>query len=112
MPGSGICVCLECKRENGARYRAKNQGTINLKNRTGRYNISIDDYQELLDSQNGRCAICGEAINQKTCRIDHSHVTGKVRGLLCVSCNTGIGLLKDSPDVLASAAEYLRKQNA
>ena len=42
--------------------------------------------------------------------IDHNHKTGKVRGLLCGSCNTGIGLLKDSPDVLDAAIEYLQHQ--
>lgn len=110
MP-SGVYVCLGCKRENGAKYRAQNRKTIRLKNRVGRYRISIDAYHALLEAQNGCCAICTAEIDAESCRIDHHHGTGKVRGLLCVSCNTGIGLLKDSPDVLMSAAAYLRKHN-
>lgn len=111
MPGSGVRVCLACKRENGARYRSKNQKVINLKNRADRYEMTVADFEARFDRQGGRCAICGDEIDKEHCRIDHSHSTGKVRGLLCVSCNTGIGLLKDSPDVLVKASEYLRKSD-
>ncbi len=111
MPGSGIYVCLGCKRENSLKYRIKNRKEINLKNRIDRYKISLDSYQELLNLQNGRCAICGTEINQKTCRIDHDHTTGKVRGLLCTSCNTGIGLFKDSSNIILNAAEYLKSND-
>lgn len=109
---SGVYVCLGCKRENGAKYRQANRKTINLHNRTGRYQITIEEYRRLFDEQGGKCIICQCVITEQTCRIDHDHTTGNVRGLLCISCNTGIGLLKDSPDVLISAAEYLRKHNA
>lgn len=111
MP-SGTYVCLGCKRENGAKYRAQNREIIRLKNRVGRYRISQEAYCLLLESQDGECAICRTKIDLDSCRIDHCHETGEVRGLLCVSCNTGIGLLKDSPEVLMSAARYLQKHNA
>lgn len=109
---SGVYVCLGCKRENGAKYRQANRKTVNLHNRTGRYRITVEEYKRLFDEQGGKCAICQSEITEQTCRIDHSHNTGIVRGLLCAACNTGIGLLKDSPDVLMSAVEYLRKHNA
>jgi len=66
-------------------------------------------------SQNGKCAICegtdgghrnGEP---KALAVDHNHKTGKVRGLLCESCNQGIGKLKDSPETCRKAADYLEK---
>ena len=109
MPGSGVYVCLGCKRENCAKYRSKNRKTINLNNRVGRYEITIEDYENMFTLQNGCCAICGIPIKKENCRIDHSHETGKVRGLLCISCNTGIGLMQDSPLVLMKAFEYLNK---
>lgn len=106
MP-SGIFVCLACKRENAAKYRAKHREHINLQNRLGRYCISVKDFESLWDKQGGVCAICGTSLKEIKFRIDHNHNTGEVRGLLCVACNTGIGLLKDSPEVLASAERYL-----
>ena len=106
MP-SGVYVCLGCKRENGAKYRAENKKRILFKNRLGRYGISAEEFETLWDKQNGACAVCGTSFNDNEYRIDHDHDTGKVRGLLCVSCNAGIGLLKDSPKVLLNAVKYL-----
>jgi DNA-directed RNA polymerase subunit RPC12/RpoP len=107
MPGSGIYVCLGCKRENGKKYREKNRKEINLKNRVGRYGISISDYNKMIQVQDNKCAICGDELNNSNIRIDHDHKTGDVRGLLCTSCNTGLGLMKDSPEVLGNAKKYL-----
>lgn len=109
MP-SGVKVCLACKRENGARYRAENQKKINLSNRVKRYKIDIDAFRNMYRSQNGLCAICKREIDLESCKIDHSHENGEVRGILCTSCNTGIGLLQDSPDILIFATDYLRKR--
>lgn len=55
-----------------------------------RYGITLDDYNSVLEAQNGRCAICGELPSNHLC-IDHDHKTGKVRGLLCISCNVALG---------------------
>lgn len=70
-----------------------------------RYGITEADYAERVKKQNGRCAICN-----KTCsplHVDHDHVTGIVRGLLCSNCNTGIGLFQESIRCLAQAIVYL-----
>jgi hypothetical protein len=72
------------------------------------YGLSREDVARLLDDQGGICAICPEDISDSF-HVDHSHVSGEVRGLLCSNCNTGIGLLKDDPAVLRSAVEYLEK---
>jgi len=109
---SGVFVCLACKRENGAKYRVANRKSIRLKNRVGRYNISYEEFKTIWDKQNGCCPICGIRFEtEDSCRIDHNHTTGIVRGLLCASCNTGIGLLKDSSEILIKASEYLNEQN-
>jgi hypothetical protein len=67
--------------------------------------MSID---ELLESQSSTCAICKTAIN-KSAAIDHDHVTGVVRGMLCRECNLGLGLFKDNPAVLKEAAKYVER---
>jgi hypothetical protein len=56
--------------------------------------------------KDGKCHICDQVL-EKDC-IDHDHITGKVRGILCPSCNMGIGLMKDDISVLQEAANYLR----
>lgn len=76
----------------------------------GKYGIDHIGYAELLKEQNGVCKICKElSKNKKRLAVDHCHVTGKVRGLLCDCCNRALGLLKDSTDVLLAAADYLKK---
>lgn len=78
-----------------------------------RYGINFQTYHQLLVQQNQVCAICQQPEirkrNGKTMAlaVDHCHSTGKVRGLLCNSCNTGIGLLRDNPLNLTQAAYYL-----
>jgi len=75
------------------------------------YGLESKQYDDLFLKQNGSCAICGT--HQKDIKmalnVDHNHNTGEVRGLLCHSCNRGIGLLKDSKDILKNAIGYLEK---
>lgn len=81
-----------------------------------KYGITLDDFAVILASQNGVCALCGCAETHqdkwnspfRNLRVDHSHATGKVRGLLCHHCNAGLGHFKDSPELLARASTYLR----
>jgi hypothetical protein len=65
----------------------------------------------MLDEQEGCCAICGDdepGGRHGTWHVDHNHVTGKNRKLLCHCCNTGLGSFKDDPERLEKAAAYLR----
>lgn len=74
------------------------------------YNFTFDQYEDLFDKQGGKCAICESRIgNNRTGRlfVDHCHETHKVRGLLCSSCNHGLGQFKDSPKLLQKAISYL-----
>ena len=61
-----------------------------------RYGLTSYDYQKLFNSQNAQCAICSILINRDTAKIDHSHKTGKVRGLLCSRCNVALGHIEKS----------------
>lgn len=70
-----------------------------------RYGMSVSDYEQMYLEQGGRCAICDTAY--PTLCIDHCHKTGRVRGLLCTQCNTGVGHLRDSVPILNSAIRYL-----
>lgn len=75
------------------------------------YGISVDQYNYLFKIQKGVCYICQEKELKKSLGIDHDHKTGKVRGLLCSKCNTAIGLLKDDPELLTRAQNYLTREN-
>jgi hypothetical protein len=76
-----------------------------------RFGISIEEYEKMLSEQNGGCAICGSFINnnlRKNLAVDHCHNTGKVRGLLCHKCNSGIGFFDDDINLLENAISYLK----
>lgn len=99
--------CMECQdtrvREQGRDYSLRSK-----------YDITLNEYEELLAKQNGVCKLCGlveKAIDKywksvKRLAVDHCHETGKIRGLLCSSCNIGIGNLKHNPELLRKAALY------
>jgi hypothetical protein len=74
------------------------------------HGITEADYRAMLASQGGMCAICGgppkACLGDVFC-VDHDHVTGQIRGLLCGNCNKGIGCLADDPDIVTAAAAYL-----
>lgn len=80
------------------------------------YNISIEEYNILLTNKNNVCAICKKKEKRKNrsgkiykLHVDHCHKTGKIRGLLCHNCNTGIGRFKDDLILLNQALEYLKR---
>jgi len=75
-----------------------------------KHNLSYEDWLEMWEAQNGKCAICGNDFpsQYRAAVVDHDHKTGKIRGLLCNKCNRGIGYLNDDEKILTSAIEYLR----
>ena len=73
------------------------------------YGITQEEYDRLLLTQDGHCAICPRKPEDEkfgVLHVDHSHTTGAVRGLLCHKCNTGGGLFNDDPDLLCKAADW------
>ena len=74
------------------------------------YDITLEQYEQMFEEQKGLCAICGlPMVRGNSAVVDHSHKTGKVRGLLHRRCNSALGTFRDSPDVCRRAAEYLEK---
>lgn len=100
--------CKECNRKASQTWRNRNPENNVGSRLKYLYGISIEKYKELLKVQEGRCGICGMTEDPLGRRfaVDHCHETGKIRGLLCFSCNTGIGKL-NTPELLDSAKKYL-----
>ena len=111
------CRCQECCAANTAAnrsYRERNREALKQKRRVrerrDRYGLSETEYEAMLERQGNACALCGadgRVAHKEVLAVDHCHATGKVRGLLCDSCNRAIGLLGDDPDRLRLAALYL-----
>lgn len=116
--------------KTGKNWRENNPDKIKSKNQAYRsrkgkyysdymlkrlYGLSREEYETLLTTCDGKCQICKRSEsrltksgNQKALAVDHSHVTGEVRGILCQDCNIALGLFKDDMILLESALEYLR----
>jgi hypothetical protein len=100
-----------------AGYRSECQQCLNRRVqhsiRKGLYGINREQYQELLVKQDGRCAACGSGGTAmangrvKELAVDHCHVTGKIRGLLCHDCNSALGAVKDDANRLRRLASYV-----
>jgi hypothetical protein len=108
-------VCSACLVAEAAERRAQRSSEAHRRTRfasylRATYGITIETYNALLEDQGGVCAICrcefADDARAKA-HVDHDHLTGVVRGILCFRCNTAIGKLRDSYTVVARAAEYL-----
>lgn len=76
-----------------------------------KYGLSEKEYNELFNIQKNKCAICGCEFNENNkAFVDHSHITNKVRGLLCTKCNTLLGMSNDNVAILEKAIEYLKNR--
>lgn len=99
-----------CSRECYDRYRRLHKQDKYLMEKRHqlkhKYGLAYDEFESMLLAQRNKCAICFNDFSS-TPFVDHCHKSGKVRGLLCNSCNTGIGLFKDDPKLLQKAIEYL-----
>ena len=95
-------------------WRRKNPEKDKNNNLKKSYGISLDDYNEMVRTQNGVCAICSNPESRldkdggpRMMAVDHCHTSKKVRALLCSSCNKALGSFKDSPELLRKAALYV-----
>lgn len=109
--------CKECSSILRKQYRASKDGFRVTKqgNLMKNFGIALEQYEQMLKEQNGVCAICGREETMqynngriKQLAVDHDHKTGRVRGLLCNSCNRGLGLFMDSQLYLENAKKYLK----
>jgi hypothetical protein len=121
--GQAVAHCKECSVKA---HKARSERDTTLYRRVEwpskirrLYGITPSDYFAMLEAQNGCCATCGAATpgtrnykrmgKAEAFYIDHCHATGRVRGLLCLNCNTAIGLIRDNPTVAQNISAYLRK---
>lgn len=112
-------LCKECNRKRVKQWRKSNPDKRKLqRKREARctknkdlkrlYGITIEQYEEMLEAQGHVCAICkNPEVFDRLLSVDHCHTTGKIRGLLCCRCNSGIGWLQDSIENLKQAIKYL-----
>ncbi len=103
-------------KESSRLYRLNNKDEIQKRETTRKlkkYGITIQEYNNLILEQKGRCLICGRHQDEfkKKLAIDHCHETGKVRGLLCGDCNIMLGMCDDDYNILSVAIEYLESHN-
>ena len=92
------------KRERTRRARRSRHNT-HLKQA---YGITILDYDKMFAAQDGGCAICGGGTTKRFLAVDHNHKNGRVRGLLCGSCNSGLARFRDSIENLTMAVQYMK----
>ena len=95
---------IERIRKNNKKWYKNNRGKIMKK----KYDLYYEDWLKLWELQDGKCAICEKPFEKPfdAC-IDHNHKTGKIRGLLCRKCNTGIGFFDDNPILTMRLTKYL-----
>lgn len=113
--GTARSPCKECKRIYNKNHCVKNKEHIQKYNFNFKlkylYNMTREDYENKLVEQNNVCAICKlpSRIKNKQLFIDHCHRTDKVRGLLCLKCNSVLGMANDDAALLQSAISYLER---
>lgn len=93
--GGYNCYCKSCR---------KRQARETHLMRT--YGLTVAEFDAMVEAQGGVCACCGERDPQ---HVDHDHVTGRVRGVVCFRCNSGIGQFDDRADLMRSAIDYLER---
>lgn len=94
-----------------AKYRKNNAEKVKIARKRAvvwkTFGITLEEYRKKLDP--GRCEICAKRLPTAARCLDHDHATGKVRGLLCSGCNSGLGFFRDNPELLLAAVTYLEK---
>lgn len=118
-PGKPSSNCNKCKVAYNKVYREQNKEKFLAIERKSRlkmtYGITPEQYNTILKKQNGECAICSAKKPSGRTRmffVDHCHNRGIVRGLLCMRCNTGLGLFLDNPKFLLKAISYLKENSS
>lgn len=128
------CYCKSCGKQYWKNYNSKKRIERNARARELRaknpqvsrennrrchfkksYGITLEQLEQMRANQNNQCLICSKFFNlgwgKQGPSVDHSHSSGKVRGLLCHSCNTALGKFQDSIPMLQKAVEYLQKNS-
>jgi hypothetical protein len=99
--------CKDCKKVHQKEMWAGLPPIERLRRNLKRYNLTVEEYYEMVLLQDGKCAICKEEPVGERPYVDHCHKLGNIRGLLCSSCNFGLGHFKNDPNLLQNAINYL-----
>ena len=105
--GGGKFCCNDCYKEFRSKNKKDPRELNRLYQKKYKYGLSKEDYYSLFETQQNKCAICGDSFDETKAFVDHDHQSGKVRGLLCTRCNTLLGMAKDNVEILKSAIKYL-----
>ena len=102
------CLVCRCKAQKNWYQRNSTVQCAKIRDRT--YGLAPGEYDLLLASQGGKCAICSKMPQDiGTLAVDHDHAVGECRGLLCANCNKGLGYFKDDRELLQNAILYLQR---
>lgn len=107
--GNGLFCCRECYNSYRKLHSYDPKERNKLYQKKTKYGLSEEEYKSFFIKQSNKCAICGESFDVVVPMVDHDHVTGTVRGLLCSKCNTLLGMAKDNIAILENAIKYLKK---
>lgn len=99
-------ICKDCDKKRQKQH-LKDNPEIYERRHLRKYGVTVNQYNKMLEGQQGVCRICNDPPSRRHLCVDHCHETGKIRGLLCVPCNAGLGNFKDNPDLLEEAKRYL-----
>lgn len=103
-------LCKQCKFRKRKERDAQDPDRMWRMDLKAKYAMTIADYNDMYERQDGKCAICGEPKPKRKLLVDHNHTTGAVRELLCLHCNTLIGYAREDTAILLSAITYLQRQ--
>jgi hypothetical protein len=101
--------CKDCVRAYRSQRPAARKPYVRMHTLKKLYGITPEDYDAMYEAQGGRCGVCGVEKGKQNFHIDHDHGTGEVRGLLCLSCNAGMGQLGDDATRLRAAADWIER---
>jgi hypothetical protein len=139
VPSTGVRQCRECTRINSKKnilgkdardkrnYRRRERRKLDMrspsdnptskrKSKIQKWGWTIEAFDSTVEEQQGKCAVClntltfGDKSGKTRACADHKHSSPPIpRGVLCMSCNLGVGNLQDNPDILRAAADYIEK---
>ena len=99
------------KAKSTVKYKVRNLRNTRTRDLKYKYGLTELDYNKMLIEQGSRCGICSRHQTEfdRNLSVDHDHKTGKIRKLLCMQCNQGLGLFREQPELLAKAIDYLKE---
>jgi hypothetical protein len=105
--------CKSCFKVHEKNWQLNNpesfKASCRKRNLKKKYGLTVEQYDEMFNKQNKRCACCNRETDKLV--VDHNHTTGAIRELLCSPCNTALGLLNEDVTVMQNMSNYVRKHN-